>query len=282
MDTPVLVLYAPAFHRGYDQLFQLAKELGVERVYLLGPELIKDFPLLEREIRQVDPMNMAKAIHGLGHFSEVTVVSASELEELGRSKNPVILSEEHISDLLAARFFVDNPVQRLPVFLRWDQKQVAAAVGEATYDTQVTTELFHQTVMQRAMLEAQLSSDWFRQVGAALVLDGTVWATTHNTRQPSPHEPWAVGDPRLYMEYGKTDPHRKVTTHAEELLLVACAREGVSTKGGWIYATTFPCPSCAALIGIAGINRCYFSSGYADLQGDKILASAGVAMIRVA
>jgi deoxycytidylate deaminase len=69
-------------------------------------------------------------------------------------------------------------------------------------------------------------------------------------------------------EYGRD-------VHAEMEALLACARNGVSPRGGTLYATTFPCHNCAKHIVVAGITRVVFIEPYAksralDLHDDSI------------
>jgi dCMP deaminase len=48
-----------------------------------------------------------------------------------------------------------------------------------------------------------------------------------------------------------------------------------------MYVTDFPCPPCAKLIAVAGVERLYFREGYAVLDGQDVLAAAGVDLVRV-
>jgi deoxycytidylate deaminase len=50
--------------------------------------------------------------------------------------------------------------------------------------------------------------------------------------------------------------------HAEMEALLACARTGISTKGGTLYTTTFPCHNCAKHIVAAGIDRMVYVEPY--------------------
>lgn len=50
--------------------------------------------------------------------------------------------------------------------------------------------------------------------------------------------------------------------HAEMNAIINCARRGVSTLGGVLYCTTFPCHNCAKHIVAAGIQHVYFVEPY--------------------
>lgn len=70
------------------------------------------------------------------------------------------------------------------------------------------------------------------------------------------------------IEYGRV-------VHAEMEALVSCARSGVTTRGGSMYVTTFPCHNCAKHIVAAGITKVYYVEPYPkskaqDLHPDSI------------
>jgi deoxycytidylate deaminase len=74
-----------------------------------------------------------------------------------------------------------------------------------------------------------------------------------------------IGD---LTEYGRP-------VHAEMEALLACARTGVSAKGGTLYTTTFPCHNCAKHIVAAGIVKVVYVEPYPkskarDLHPDSI------------
>ena len=69
--------------------------------------------------------------------------------------------------------------------------------------------------------------------------------------------------------------------HAEAAVIAEAAKKGIATQGCDVYATTFPCPTCAKLIAAAGIKKLYYQDGYALLDGENVLKSAGVKIIKV-
>jgi deoxycytidylate deaminase len=80
-------------------------------------------------------------------------------------------------------------------------------------------------------------------------------------------------------EYGRP-------VHAEMEALLACARSGISTAGGTVYTTTFPCHNCAKHIVAAGIVRVVYVEPYPKskaltLHGDSIALDNPLAMDRV-
>jgi deoxycytidylate deaminase len=56
-------------------------------------------------------------------------------------------------------------------------------------------------------------------------------------------------------EYGRV-------VHAEMEALMSCARNNVSTRGTWLFCTTFPCHNCAKHIIAAGVSRVVYIEPY--------------------
>jgi dCMP deaminase len=127
---------------------------------------------------------------------------------------------------------------------------------------------------------AGASIDWWRQVGAALRLaDGELMSAT-NVHTPHPLTPYAVGDPRANL-YKGVGLELSTATHAEAGLIARAARKGKATKGGVMFVSDFPCPPCAKLIAGAGIAKLYYVEGYAVLDGQDVLETAGVEIVQL-
>lgn len=69
---------------------------------------------------------------------------------------------------------------------------------------------------------------------------------------------------------------KEEVVHAEQNVLMACAKLGISTDGCVLYCTHSPCIDCAKLIATAGISRVYFNSYYRRQEGLELLQRAGV------
>lgn len=102
----------------------------------------------------------------------------------------------------------------------------------------------------------------------------------HNQGQPNDDSPWMEGDPRNIFNRGVAI-EMSVFLHAEAGLIAQAARLGQSLQGSTLYVTTFPCPACAKLIAHSGIKRLYFTSGYAVLDGRRIMEEYGVQLVRI-
>lgn len=275
----VLVLYVPALHSSYVQLFE--KYPHADALYILDQTIIDQFPRMKREIRAIHPVKMQQLLSKSSYFPEVWLANEATLKDLAADDAiTIILSDEQISDWLAEQYFVGKEIIREPLFLRFDEKTVQAARQEIPFSGTITENQFHQQLMDAASQEAEKSSDWFLRVGAALISDDYVVELAHNTRMPADHSLWTIGDPRNYMEYG-TDTHQRTTLHAEQALIAHCANRGLKTQGAAMYVTAFPCPDCVNNIAEAGIIKLYFKEGFSQLSSTEVFEVYGIEIIQV-
>lgn len=275
-----LVLYVPALHAGYIQLFE--KYRGAE-LYILGPEILDKFPILKREIRAIDPQKMFEFLAKSGYFNAVHLATDSNLRKLVASGATVILAIDPISDWLIDLCFHHSNVIWENVFLRFSEQHVKTAYGEAQYDYQTTHDEFYQKVLEKVLGQAERSSDWFRQTATALILNDPIprlVTTAHNQRMPSPHSSWLVGDPRMYIPYGE-QPELRTTLHAEQVVIARAASDGIRTRGASILTKVYPCPDCANLIVAAAIKRVYFYEGYSALLTHETFEVYGVEVWKI-
>lgn len=281
MQHTALLLYLPALHASYIKLFN--KWAGrADILYILGQDVLDQFPILEREIRAIEPETMQKIMRGSNYFPHVEVVSTTDLKRLAKDNDcTLVMTDEQISDELREKYLPHKEIIQESLFLRFDEKIVKAARKEIEYQGTVSQDEFDQKILAKALQIAEKSADWFLRVGAAIVIEDPLEIRyTHNMRMPSPHAMWTVGDIRMYTPYG-TDTHRRTTLHAEQAAIAQAARNGVKIDGASMYVTTFPCPDCAQVIAEAGIKRLYFKDGYSELSVDDIFTAYNIEIIRV-
>lgn len=102
--------------------------------------------------------------------------------------------------------------------------------------------------------------------GAVLVRNNSIIATGYNGSPPG----WDHCDEAGHeMEAG----HCVRTLHAEDNVMLQCAREGVSTEGATLYATTAPCYQCMKRLASAGIVRIVYATAYGDTERVRALAA---------
>lgn len=64
--------------------------------------------------------------------------------------------------------------------------------------------------------------------------------------------------------------------HAENNILVKCAREGVSMLGSTVYVTLSCCDHCASMLIASGVKRVVYLDEYRDVNGIKTLIDSGI------
>jgi len=272
-----LVAYVPVLHEGYLRFFN--KHEGPKELFIFGPDFIEHDRELSRDIRQLAPNHMQKALESLGIFERVGVLGLANVKDLNQKEREIILPDEEVSRELAHTHFPDARVSFDPIFLRWD-KHNALAEKPVIPEERVTHEEFHRRIMTEAQKAALQSSDNWRQVGGVIVKDGEVILTAFNKHVPSEHAPYISGDPRNNFRRGL---HIEISSafHAEAALIAEAARRGISIEGTSMYATVFPCPPCAKLIAHSGIQTLYCAGGYGVLDGEDILKAKGVNIVFV-
>jgi dCMP deaminase len=275
----VLIVYIPVLHKGYLDLF--ARHSDCKELHIIGEEIYRDLDHIARkDIRRVEPSEMQKAIEALHIFDKVLVLNKANLESLSRraAKLEIIMSDDEISREVAKSFGVENIIWDT-VFLRWHRDNVEAenkleAIGNISHDE------FDKKIIDLAKSEGGRSADWYRQVGAVLVHDGEVVMSANNKHMPGEMAPYEVGDPRSVFRRG-VNIELGSSIHSEAAIISEAAKRGMSTEGCVIYVTDFPCPPCAKLIAGSGIKKLFFEKGYALLDGEEVLKSAGVEVVRV-
>jgi dCMP deaminase len=274
----ILILHIPVLHAGYLQLIEKLKT-EVQTLYVLGSEILKEFGEEGKEIRAIEPALIIKAIRSLRVISEVKVLDHKAITSINKEATKLVLAREQIVEDLAFIYFIgyDHKIIFESTFLRWDKKSVysqehvACEMSDDPHDYKIMRKL--------AQKEAKRSSDWWRQVGAGVVVDNCLVISNHNQHLPHELTPYAMGDPRDFIAAGK-DSHLCSAIHAEQAVIAKAARQGIKLAGGTMFVTTFPCPVCAKLIAYSGIKKLVFSSGHASLDGQTVLDEMGVQIVR--
>jgi dCMP deaminase len=263
-------------HAGYEALFDRHRDAA--EVLLLGTSFAEEFPVMRKEIRALAPASARRYL--APGFPIVRVVERADLPAAITGSTLVVPDEEIMRALVSAHGLDTGRTLVLErTFLRWDRTW-SLAQRPASYEGSVALDDLSRSLALRATHEARLSSDWWRQVGAVAVRDGTVLGVAHNEHRPTEYAPYIQGDPRNDFSRGV---HIELSTaiHAEAVIVARAARSGTSLDGADLYVSTFPCPGCARLVAEAGFRRCFFAGPYAMLDGDTVLSAAGVELIWV-
>ncbi len=273
MPKPVIIAYVPALHAGYKRLFDRHPSATI---YVFGPDIIKRFDRLRKELRALDPNDVVTALKGWGRESEV--LSEETLASLKRVQPKVIIPDEDVSRKLTEETFKHITIE--PIFLRWDRRKMEAAKDPIEPNCTVTEEAFHQEIIEKTANIGLKSTNLYRRLGSIIFKDGEVIVEAYNGSQPTPHSSWIDGDPRNNASRGVAID---ITTdlHAEAMAISKAAKAGLALDGTSMYVTDFPCPSCSKLIANSGISKLYFAKGYSVLDGAQVLKAFGVELIHV-
>jgi dCMP deaminase len=270
--TKQVLLYLPVIHAGYEAF--LDRHRDALPALVLGRSFADDFPVMRKDIRALEPPRAAAYVGG-------RVVERDDLVS-AITAGTLVVPDEEIMRSLVSSYGLDagREVVYERTFLRWDRSWSTTTERPADFDGKVTADEVSLGFARLAMTESQLSSDWWRQVGAVAVRDGVVLGVAHNEHRPTEYSPYLDGDPRNDFSR-RVRPDLSTALHAEAVIVARAACAGASLAGADLYVSTFPCPSCARLIAEAGFERCYFVGPYALLDGDAILRAAGVELIWV-
>lgn len=275
------VAYVPVLHEGYRRFVDRhARDVPL---YLIGPELYEDYRPLAKDIRALPAELAAKSIEAWGVCERVSVLDETGAGELAARAPQIAMPAEDVSYRVAERFFKRCEVLFDTVFLRWDKTKTAQLLepgARVWAEAERSGDPLLVELARAAGEAAGTSIDWWRQVGAAMRLASGKTLCAHNEHLPHRLSAYAAGDPRgnLYKGVGL---ELSTAVHAEAALIAQAAREGQATAGASVFVSDFPCPPCAKLIAGAGVARLYFVEGYAVLDGQDVLAAAGVEVVRV-
>lgn len=287
-STSKILLYLPVIHDGYIKLIEKYPE---SEILILDESFIKfidqEFDYLRKEIRALKPIQAKLALEAI--FTEQTINLVSNEEFLNtntapsaQKKQEFIFPKEDIFIWLAEKYLPNANIKFDTTFLRWNRNN-STQKQQLELNSNVSKDEFSKKMMKIAGNQKDLSSDWWRQVGAVLVNNDSkkIISVAHNKHLPSPYTPYINSDPRNSFHKGE-NIDVSTAIHAEAALISQAAKNGISLEGTELYISTFPCPTCAKLVACSGISKLYFTEGYAMVDGEKILKDSGIEVVRVA
>lgn len=294
-----IIVYLPVLHQGYLQLFNTYNKADI---FICNENLIEridqEFDYLRKEIRAISPDQAEVVLEAVLKNRNISQIGMNDLALLDHPKQEVILPQEDIFLWLAEHFLSKSAVHFEPTFLRWN-RQNSLEKKKITSSLTMPAKTFSanlQKIVAQAKAEADLSSDWWRQVAAVVFSEESneqaqttsrsekisekIIAVAHNHHVPSPYTPYIDSDPRNAFHKGE---HIDLSTaiHAEAALIADCARRGIPLRGVSMYVSTFPCPVCAKQIAASGITTLYYSDGYSMLDGERVLTDAEVSIVAI-
>lgn len=277
VKNKAILAYVPVLHRGYLDFFQRHQDTTI--LYVLSLKLIKELDPNWRDIRALNPKDVVSAIQAWHLFPRVDIADQTNLGKIRQKQTNIVMPDEDVSHELAKRYLTGYQIKYDSAFLRWDVTRVMRQ-EPVNFDREVPFRGVVAEIMAHALAASDQSSDWWRRVGAVAARDGQVLLVAHNRHVPSPHSPYADGDPRSHFA-GGVNIELSTAEHAEAALIAEAAKRGIALEGADLFVTTFPCPVCAKQIAHSGVKRVYFLTGYSNLDGEKILRFAAIEIIKV-
>jgi len=276
MPKKNLTLHIPVIHKGYLDFFKKNKE-RISNIYLIDEALQKELSDIKPDIASLSSDTARDLLKKL-KFENVSILSKNNIKEL--KSGGTILIQDEISRNLAEKYLKKEniKIEWQSVFLRWDKEKVLAELP--LDDVAKSNSAFDIAMMEKAYKEARKSGDWWRQIGAVLVKGRKIIARSYNQGSPTDNAPYQVGSIRDFFKAGEKQ-ELSPTIHAEQKIISEAARNGIRIKDTSLYLTHFPCSLCAKLIVWSGIKKLYFSEGASNLDGKKILESAGIDIFHI-
>jgi len=159
-------------------------------------------------------------------------------------------------------------------------------------------EKYDKVMLETAKLFGNLSKCEKKKVGAVIAKEGRILATGYNGTVSGFDNICEVstkciscnGRGETLLSFKDTIPevcpHCKGTgtklvtspfvIHAEQNVLMFCAKNGIPTDETTMYITLSPCETCAKLIVQVGIKRVVFLEQYKNTEGIEFLRQAGI------
>ena len=258
-----ILAYVPVLHEGYRRLFDKHKD--AKKLFLLSKDVSQTFKQLTKDIRALPPELIRDSIKAWNVFDSIEIVGVDGLAKLNDKDITLIMPDEDIMHELQEKFFSKATSKFDSIFLRWDKhKSFEGKPVEA--DQTISSADFDKKMIAMLKKEADKSSDFWRQIGAAVVKDGKVILVRHNSAVPHECMPYVEGDPRSDFSKG-VNVELSTSIHAEAGLIAEAAQKGICLEGAEMYATTFPCPPCAKMVAYSGVKKLYYADGYGVLDG---------------
>jgi dCMP deaminase len=271
-----LFVYMPVVHAGIIQYLRDNSEITVVLLDNLKAQSVNKF--LERDIRALTAPEVQTALQAYG-FDRVLITNQTNLSTILTPFSEVIIPEDEIIIDFLKQFAPEIKTTTTSLFVRWT-KNISTIEHEVPSNRVISEDSFAKELLNTLEVTAQKSPDWWRQIAAALVVDGQVISSGYNEHSPSSHSLEINGDPRSNFDAGQ-GAGIYTSIHAEAAALAEAAKLGISTDGADAYVTTFPCPTCARSLAAAGIKRVFYRNGYSLVDAEQILKDAQIEIILV-
>jgi len=261
-------------HRGYLEILDKYPEAIIG---IISDDLAQELYRLEIDLRKMPVNKTAALLTSLGR--DIILVNKENVENLNNFETIIIIEDDVTSQLKTRYLKGHSNLVYENGFFHHPQEQVYSQENNKIDLIKNYTSEDIQLMKQALVLAAQSGCFW-RQVASIITLGGNIIYQAYNQMLPNNDECYKIGCIRDNFEPGtKTEVCSAV--HSEASVIAQAAKEGRSLAGASIYVTVFPCPACAKLIALSGIKKCYYNTGWANFDGQRIMEANGVEIIKI-
>lgn len=267
------LLYVPVLHRGYVNWIERAAH-RVEKIVILDESWWQLDETLRKDIRSLKPELVVSLLQAQFPQLKIELGTETYLKNLASNVTKWYVADDQVTRAFVAELAIPaDSIQWDQTFLRWDHQRSLAPHEPIAQVIQASGNQLDWLQQIREL--SQHSSDWWRQVAAAIVKEDRIIFSAWNQHVPNELQPYFEGDARANFHKGE---HIELSTafHAEAAVVALAAKQGISLQGASLFVTTFPCPYCAKVVAYSGISAVYYLDGYAVLDGESILKSQHV------
>ena len=261
-------------HRGYLDILDKYKDADV---FILSDDLARKLYKLEIDLRKMPIDKIQNLLFALGHKAYIL---DENIIDLIKNENQLILIDDEVTEELKTKYLADHPnlIIENGFFYHPSENIFKTGKNDVNLIKNYTAE--DVNFMKQALVLASESGCFWRQVASLIVKDGKVLYSAYNEMLPNKDECYKLGCIRDTLAPG-TKTEECSAIHSEASCIAMAAKDGKPLAGASIYVTTFPCPACAKLIAVAGIKKCFYNTGWANFDGERVMQAAGVEIIKI-
>lgn len=262
-------------HRGYLDILDKYQDADI---FIIGENLARQLYKLEIDLRQMPISKVQSLFSALGRN---TYVLEENIIDLIKNEKQIVLIDDDVTEELKTKYLSDHPNLIIENgFFHHSADQVLKTENNNVNLIKNYTKQDSQFIKQALVLAAESGCFW-RQVAALIVKDDKILYSAYNEMLPNKDECYKIGCIRDNLKPGEKTAELCSALHSEASCIAQAAKEGTSLQNALIYVTTFPCPMCAKLIAVSGIKKCFYHTGWANFDGERILKAAGVEIIKI-
>jgi dCMP deaminase len=261
-------------HRGYLDILDKYKDADI---FILSDDLARELYKLEIDLRKMPITKVKQLLESLNR--QVNILDKNNLEEIKKTATIVIIDDD-VTEELRKKHLTKHPDLII-------ENGFFYHPADSVYQTETSINLIknysEQDVqfLKQALVLAAESGCFWRQVAAIIVKNKEILYSAYNQMLPNKDECYKIGCIRDNLKPGEKTAELCSALHSEANCIAQAAKDGTSLEDASIYVTTFPCPMCAKLIAQAGIKKCFYNTGWANFDGERIMQAAGVEIIKI-